>query len=325
MFTTSFGNYSAGVHENISFSDYVKIPAVNKSSLALIANSPEDCLASLEGRYRKDSTGFTIGSALDDIMTANMTQEAWTDAHPVASTCEALLASGERKGQACGYKTLNKYGIAGWLCGKHDKAMGQPTAKATLTADDLVSIVGMKNALMDSDCKILFEGMKRSQLTALWIDEETGLHCKARLDGVSVCQLPGYDAPCSVRWDLKTMRQDTMRGWERDANGFSYYLQDAHYTAGANALAKAQGKEPTQGNFIFAVACSIPNGPLGRHDAFLWTYDDATRAAAELERAHLMRKLKACLVAGCFPPKKISGIQTGNCPVWNFTHTNENQ
>jgi hypothetical protein len=317
MITLSLAPYGPGIHRGMSFADYAAIKAVNKSSLALVATSPEDCLASLEGRYHRDSSGFAIGSALDDLMTTNMTPEQWSAAHPVASTCQATLASGDRKGEACGCETKNRFGDQ-WLCGKHGK--GKPDAVATLTASDLVAINAMRKALLESSMAPLFGNMRASQLVVLWEDEETGLFCKARLDGVSVCQLPGYDAPCSIRWDLKTTAASGVHEFQRQANDLGYYLQDAHYTAGANAIAKLQGKEETDGNFVFAVACKAPSGPLGRHRVFPWTYDDATRQKAKEERKYLIRKLKDCLDRGEFPPEKIEAIQVGTAPDFIFSH-----
>lgn len=320
MITLSLDPYGQGVHKDIPFADYQKIKAVNKSSLALVKDSPEDCLASLEGRYHRDSAGFAIGSALDDLLTMNMTPEAWNAAHPQASTCQAILASGKRKGHPCGCQTLNKFGDE-WLCGTHGK--GEPTMTASLTADDMDAINGMAKSLLESDTAPLFKAMKASQLTCLWIDEETGLPCKARLDGVSVCQLPGFDGPGSVRWDLKTTKATNPHEFIKDANKFAYFLQDAHYSSGAATLAKAQGKEVIDIPFIFAVACNTPSSPLGRHTSFLWEYDAQARASAESERAHLMRKLKACFDSGNFPPKRVKGIQSGSVPDYMFSHLQE--
>lgn len=150
MITLTLGDRAPGVYENMPFDEYAQIKAVNKSSLMLMQHSPEDCLASLEGRYHKDSAGFAVGSALDDLLTGNMTPEQWSAAHPVASTCEAALASGARKGDPCGCETRNRYGDR-WLCGKH--AEGQPSVTAKLTSDDLTAINGMRRAILDSDCR----------------------------------------------------------------------------------------------------------------------------------------------------------------------------
>lgn len=325
MITLTLGKYAPGIHKNMPFSEYAAIKAVNKSSLLHMQHSPEDCLASLEGRYHKDSTGFAVGSALDDLMTSNMTPDQWSAAHPVASNCQAMIDSKKSKnyGKPCGCEAKNRYGDQ-WLCGKHapDEA---PTAVASLTGSDMVAIKGMKDAILESDCNLLFQGMKGSQIVVLWHDKETGLPCKARLDGWSACQLPGSESVQSVHFDLKSTRCDTVHSFERDANSLGYWLQMSHYLNGCATLDESAGREPVERRFMFAVACSQPNGPLGRHDAYLWEYDAATLQQAEQERAHLMRKLKSCLDAGHFPPKKIQGVQTGTAPEWNFTFNREQQ
>jgi hypothetical protein len=279
-------------------------------------NSPLAFKMSMEGKLRKESSGFALGSALDDLVTGSMTPEQWEAAYPVAKSCEATLASGDRKGQPCGCETKNRYGDQ-WLCGKHGK--GEPTQTAKLTTSDIVACHGMLTALKAADTRLLLDGMKASQLTVLWNDEETGLPCKARLDGVSVCQLPGMEGPGSIRWDLKTTAENTVHGWERASNGYGYWLQDAHYTAGAAAIAKSQSKEPIEIPFMFAVAQSQPEN-TGEHVAFVWEYDQATREKARTERSYLMHMVKHHIEQDYWPGKTVKGITTGFCPDYIFSH-----
>lgn len=321
MITLTLAPYGPGIHRGIPFADYAAIKAVNKSSLMLMADSPADCLRSLNGEYRKDSSGFALGSALDDMLTGNMTEEQFSAAHPTGGTCSAILASGKRKGQACGCATPSRYGDA-WLCGKHN-ADQTPTFTAALTPDDLAACYGMAKAVLDSDCRPLFDGCKGNQITVLWNDKETGLCCKARLDGWSAAKLPGSEHVESIHWDLKSSKATTPRGFDRDAADYAYHLQQAHYLNGCAALDELAGREPVSRRFVFAVACSQPYNPAGMHSAWLYEYDNATAIAAEDERAHLMRRLAECFKTGEFPEKKISGVQVGTVPPWKFTHQSE--
>lgn len=320
MLNLNFGKYAPGIHRGMSFEEYAAIPAINKSSLAYMAESPAACLLSLQGKLHKDSSGFALGSALDDLLTGNLSDAEFTAKHPMAGTCEAPLKSGKRKGQPCGCSAKNRY-EGGWMCDKHAPE-SDPVAVAKLTADDYRALVGMAEAVRSSDTRLLLDGCKAHQVVVLWNDEETGLCCKARLDGWSACQLPGAEAAESVHWDLKTTSANNLREWERDANKYAYWLQDAHYLAGCEALDRAAGREPAARRFVFAVAESAPRSD-GQHRAYLWQYDEATRLRAKDERRYLMAKVAECVKTGEWPAPRISGVVYGSCPDFLFSHLKE--
>lgn len=323
MFQLSHGKYQPGIHRGVSFADYASIRAVNKSSLALMADSPADCLRSLKGEYHKDSSGFALGSALDDLLTGGMTPEQFAAAHPTGGTCSAILASGKRKGQACGCATPSRYGDA-WLCGKHCADL-TPTFTAALTPDDLAACNGMASAILASDCRPLFDGCKGNQITVLWNDQETGLPCKCRIDLWSACQLVGSDSVESVHADVKSTKATTPHEFIREAQKYGYFLQEAVYLSGCRALDAMAGREEVHRRFVFAVACSQAYNPAGMHSGWLFEYSPASKDKAERERAYLMRKLKRCFDTGEFPEKKVSGVQIGEVQDYALTYFEEEQ
>jgi hypothetical protein len=323
MIALTLAPYGPGIHRGMSFAEYAAIKAVNKSSLALVADSPADCLRSLKGEYRKDSSGFALGSALDDLLTGGMTEEQFAAAHPTGGTCSAILASGKRKGQACGCATPSRYGDA-WLCGKHN-AEQTPTFTAALTPDDMAACYGMAKAMLDSDCRPLFDGCKGNQIVVLWHDKETGLPCKARLDGWSACQLSGSEQVESCHFDVKQTKATTPHEFAREAQKYAYFLQESHYLSGCQALDNLAGRSYVSRRFVFAVACNTPYTPAGLHSAWVWEYSNEAKEKADMERMYLMRKLKHCLDAGNFPEKKIKGVQTGELSDYALNYMTEEQ
>lgn len=317
MITLSHGKYKPGIHRGMSFEEYAAIPAINKSSLAYMAESPAACLLSLQGKLHKDSSGFALGSALDDLLTGNLSDAEFTQRHPMAGTCEAPLKSGKRKGQPCGCSAKNRY-EGGWMCDKHAPE-ADPIATAKLTADDYRALVGMAEAVRTSDTRLLLDGCKAHQVVVLWNDEETGLPMKARLDGWGACKLPDSEFVESVHFDWKTTSATSIREWESDANKYKYALQDCHYLAGCEALDKLDGREPSARRFVFGVVESQPTS-TGKHRAFLWQYDEASRIKAYDERRYLINKVYECVKSGEWPEEKISGVVVGSCPDYMFSH-----
>lgn len=305
------------------FSEYLTIPAVNKSALAYMADSSAACLIALQGRIQKDSTGFAMGSAVDDLL-GGMPYEEFEAAYPVASTCQAVIESKKSKrcGQVCGCETKSKY-AGQWLCGTHAPE-GIEAIEARLTARELQAVDGMVRSAWSSNCKLLLEGKIASQLTILWIDQETGLCCKARPDGVSKCQLPEWETKKNTFFDWKTTKTMSPHSFKRDANDFAYYLQQSHYLSACQALDSAAGREEIERGFVFGVIQNTPE-VTGEHVSYLFEYDEATHRKAIAERSFLMRKLKSCIDSGVWPEKKIEGVIVGDTPDYIFSHLKENQ
>lgn len=88
----------------------------------------------------------------------------------------------------------------------------------------------------------------RGEVSVFWIDEETGLHCKARPDWVCATS----DGTCDLL-DLKSTADESPGGFGRSAARMKYHLQAAHYVDG---FQRASGRKV--GRFIFAAVTSAP-------------------------------------------------------------------
>lgn len=86
----------------------------------------------------------------------------------------------------------------------------------------------------------------RGEVSAFWIDEETGLYCKARPDWIGVVS----DGACDVL-DLKSTADESPNGFGRAAARMGYHLQRAHYVDGVE---HAGGLKVSR--FIFAAVTS---------------------------------------------------------------------
>lgn len=86
-----------------------------------------------------------------------------------------------------------------------------------------------------------------SEVSLFWVDRETGVYCKARPDHIH--QLPDGRF---VGLDLKATADDTPAGFSRSMASMGYHRQEAHYTAGIEAVLGEVSY------WVFAVVSSAP-------------------------------------------------------------------
>lgn len=117
----------------------------------------------------------------------------------------------------------------------------------------------------------------RGEVSIFWRDEKTGIKCKARPDW-----LPNNVA--MIPLDLKTCVDESPSGFGRVAARLRYDLQDAHYTAGIEAVT---GEKVAA--FVFAAVTNKP--PVLAVPYFL---TDEIRAQGREERDELLALLAHC-------------------------------
>lgn len=131
--------------------------------------------------------------------------------------------------------------------------------KQVLHWSDFESAMRIRDAVWrKSWAEGLLGGAGVNELAALWVDEETGLRCKARMDRVvSAWRAPGWDADASVVVELKTARDVTPDGWQRAIPRFGYELQAAMQLTGLGVFdpswIDAGTLEPIPSQFVWIV------------------------------------------------------------------------
>lgn len=107
-----------------------------------------------------------------------------------------------------------------------------------------------------------------------WTDEETGVRCKCRPD--FLCVKPGF----ALTLDLKTTSDCSPDEFRRKVETMSYWLQDAHYSAGIKA---ATGADPM---FLFvAVENEWP------FDCAAYQIRESDRVAASMVRRETLMQI----------------------------------
>jgi hypothetical protein len=151
----------------------------------------------------------------------------------------------------------------------------------------------------------LLKGPGLNEVSALWVDPETGRPCKARIDRLTT--LAGW--PVVV--DLKTTRNAARSAFARDIHNFHYHQQGALYVDGLDVLA------PHQRKFVFlAVEKERPYAV-----AVYELEEDALQLGRDEYRKHLAA-YDECVRTNRWPAYG-DGLDYVSLPTWAFRSTGD--
>lgn len=175
--------------------------------------------------------------------------------------------------------------------------------KIVMSAEHFALIETMHAALMrDPEIAALF-GEGDSEVTLRWIDEATGLRCKARADR--------WNRRTRTMVDLKSALDAGPRAFGRAVVSFGYDVTHAHYCEGARACG-----EPIDHYLIVAQEKDPP------YLAAVYEIDAAGEARGYGIRQRGMEQMAACLASNDWPgyPR---GVQPLALPDWAIANEME--
>lgn len=123
----------------------------------------------------------------------------------------------------------------------------------------------------------------RSEVTLRWLDETTGLPCKARVDYFKT-------GAKRIAVDIKTCIDASYKGFGAAVARYDYDLQNAHYADGFRALG-----EPLDWYVLLAIESEAP------YVCQPYLLDAAAEVRGYAWRQHGARILAGCMQAGRFP------------------------
>lgn len=257
----------------MSFAQYAAIPAVNWSTLKEMARSP------LHYRYR-------LSEARDDTPRMSMGRAVHTSVlEPDRFALEYAVWGGPRR------------------AGKDYEAFAASNPGRTiLRLEEYERCLAMRDAVRrNRDARKLLRRGK-PEVVLRWVDHETRLRCKARLDWL------GGDGALT---DLKTTADIDGRAFGRLAGRMLYHGQLAFYRAGLDALGIADA--PVR---IIAVEADPP------HDVGVFRLPDEVLDAGRDLVDDLLRKLRRQRRSRRWPGR-YHGEQVLELPPWMLTDSDD--
>jgi exodeoxyribonuclease VIII len=195
-----------GVYENVPMSVYLAWDAVSNSQLQQLRRSPAHYKAYIE-QGSEDTPATLLGRA---IHCAILEPDEF-------ETRYVRGAIGDRRTKAV---------KAAW-----DALEAQFGAEFVLTVENYEKCLSIREAVYDHPASMaLLKGAGRHELSIVWVDKETGLTCKARLDRHVTEIAGGFIA------DLKSTRDARPEPFGKSVEEHGYDVAAAHYLAGAKAV-----------------------------------------------------------------------------------------
>jgi PDDEXK-like uncharacterized protein DUF3799 len=220
-----------GVYQNIPAAVYHSWDGASNSRLKMLrdGSTPAHLKASME-EEREDTTALKVGRASH---TAILEPEEFDFSFAVADRCAAIVKSGDRKGEQCvNSGILFSATAGGWLCGTHGKGLTSDEDRIVLSSDQYDTCMRVRASVLahESARGIMLITPRVTELSLVWIDDETGVTCKARPD----CYTPSLAG--GTIWDPKTTEDASEGAFERTIFDRCYHGQAAFYTDGARTL-----------------------------------------------------------------------------------------
>jgi exodeoxyribonuclease VIII len=206
---------STGIYPGLSFADYLAIDAVSNTRLALMEQSPAHYKARVELERTKP---LVLGSM---IHCGRLEPSAFALRYAVCPDYHLDILNCTEKGLPSQSKATR------WCKEKVDEFMANAGDREVVSRewfDEMSTIVAA--LCRDEQANRLFNDKGDVELTMIWVDPETGLLCKGRID--KVCQSFGaFD-------DLKSVAE--LAAFERSIARYGYHRQASFYQWGYEQL-----------------------------------------------------------------------------------------
>lgn len=277
-----------GLFENLPFEDYLQVDALSATGLKQLARSPWH----YRNRVEIEPTPAMLRGTLAHcaVLEPNAMGQRYVvlpeDAprKPTKAQWAAKNPSPESRASMQWWEQFTQDNAGRELVPFDDFALCQSQLDAINAQPDLAE-------LLRAGC---------GEVSIFWIDERTGIYCKARPDW-----LPPAQGRSIRPMDLKTCADESPSGFGRAAARLRYDLQAAHYTAGIEAVTGL-----TVDAFVFGAVSSKP--PIL---AVPYILTDEIRDQGRDERRELMDRLAWCQRENEWPAYG-SGLQLLDFPAY---------
>lgn len=209
-----------GIYQNVPIETYHGWRAVGSSWFKHLRRSPAHLQAYLE-HGDGDSPDKLMGRAFH---AAVLEPDQFERRYLRADRCEGVTKSKER----CKNPGTSYRGVEGWTCGVHGSGVSDAGITIVPPAD-YDRVLRMRDSVFaHRSAAEMLRGLGPVELSIVWVDEDTGVLCKARPDKYVAKNGGGVADP-------KKTRDASDLGFARAIDTYGYHVQAAHYLRGLRA------------------------------------------------------------------------------------------
>jgi len=246
--------------KNLSFQEYIDIDAINHSGLKAFSKCPAKYKAYRDGLESESSQALGFGRAYHTLIL----EPDLFDKQYYICPHGATRATIENKEIAT-------------------------TGKELLAFSEGITLFSMQHAIKSHKGAMdLLDNMIATEVTETWVDKETGLQCKARVDGI---------LSDGRKVDLKTTIDASPRAFANACARYNYYSQSAWYSEDMRSIV------------FIAQEKSAP------YLVALYELDFVAMTEGKAFCANTLEGMRSCLNTGVFPGY-IESVQTLSLPEW---------
>ena len=264
-------NRPLGVVLDMPLEQYLAVDALSATGLKLLARSPWH----YRNRIETDPTPAMLRGSLAHC--AVLEPDAMAKRYCVVPEAAPARPS-RRQWEAKKPSAESQSAMAWWTLFQQENAGRELVSHA----DYAVCAMQLEAVRSEPELAALLRA-GHGEVSIFWIDQPTGIYCKARPDWLPV--LEGLRRGTAITpLDLKTCSDESPNGFGRAAARLRYDLQAAHYTAGIEAATGLRVEK-----FVFGAVTSKP--PVL---AVPYVLTDEIRDQGRDERRELMERLALC-------------------------------
>jgi exodeoxyribonuclease VIII len=264
---------------------------VSRSVLVDLLRSPAHCYALHYDPARPPREAPTEAMVLGTLThTATLEPEHFATRHPIAPKCDRRTTIGKADWAA----------FCATLEPGQEPADPVQAALAQAMAKSLRANTAIANLLFNPG---------EAEVSAYWVDEDTGVPCRVRPDWVNFCQAG------DILFDVKTTIDASPAGFSKTVVNMAYDFQAAFY---ADGWEKASGRKVL--GFVFgAVEKKWPFACA----PYMLSEEDLDRARRKYKRA--LATLAECRASGVWPGYVAAGdtVNLLQLPAWATKETDE--
>ncbi|HEY3495335.1 MAG TPA: PD-(D/E)XK nuclease-like domain-containing protein [Polyangiaceae bacterium] len=271
--------YAPGLYPRGSI-DYGAVKAVNFSTLKHMAHSPK------RYRYRLRHGG----PETDGMRFGNSAHTAVLEPNRFMTHYAMFVPPADEK---TGKKKSDRRGTKAW-----DAFAKENEGKTIVKQPEYMRALELRDAVRSDPAAMKYLEIGQPEVAMVWVDQETGLLCKGRVDWIS-------DDPADTIVDLKSSGDVVPFNFGRTAARLLYHWQVSFYADGYEVI--------TGRPAAFKVVAVEQEGP---HDVVVYNMPDEVLDIGRDEYRKRLLQLKDCLETNAWPGYA-NGAEMDFClPAW---------